>query len=261
MAVPNFLNSSFRYFEKLAVADVATIISDFRDEVLNHNDPAWTEPSANNFKSPPAADGQFFTVVLTAVSTTRLGFKILDIAGSTICDLCIDIEATVGNAVQYYTGQFHAFINSARGTPECAGGGILDMEPETMSLALYRTFGGAHRNSAGTVTNNQSSYWYMWSDTAAAVAARSDVGNGQSGQNCNKTCAAVYVYSPVMIKTSIYGSGNDRWIGRIFQTLRCSDDLSFGSEVTVPIDTGATGVFKVVGRASSYGSRICVRKS
>jgi hypothetical protein len=55
----------------------------------------------------------------------------------------------------------------------------------------------------------------------------------------------------VMMRTSIYGSENNRWIGRIFQTLRCPDDLAFGSEVTVPIDTGATGVFKVVGLFSA----------
>ncbi|MBZ5499724.1 MAG: hypothetical protein LAP85_25265 [Acidobacteriia bacterium] len=260
MAVPAFMNSSFRYLETAAVANVATCITDFRTEVVTNGVPAWTEPVANNFKSPPDAQGRFFTVILSTISATRLGIKIVDMFGVTISDRAIDVDVG-GTSVQYFTGQFHAFINSARATPECGGGALIDLSPETLTLPNYSTVGCGHRDTTGTVGNQNWYIWYMMSNATATATGRASGSNlPVANTRATKTVSGAYVYDPIMIETSIFGAGNNRWIGRIFQCLRCDDGLAFGAEIQVPIDVGTVGTFKVVGRVAYNGSKMCIRK-
>jgi len=258
MSVPAFLASSFDYKETLAVTDVAAIITDFRDRVLNHNTPAWTEPVAGTFQSPADAKGQFFQVMLTRVSITALGIKIIDMYGTTIADRQIYIDAG-GTAVQYYTGQFHAFINSARATQEFGGGCLIDTSPETASLPLYRTAGVGHRDNTGTAGSTDWTFWFMMSN-ATPAAMRAGVMNYLGSVRCQKAIDGTYIYSPVLLSTNVYGA-NMRIVGRPFQVLTSDDGLAFGAEVTVPIDVAATGVFKVVGKAASQLQKILVRKA
>lgn len=259
MSVPAFLASSFDYKETLAVTDVATIITDFRDRVLNHNTPAWTEPVSGTFQSPADASGQFFQVMLTRVIITTLGIKVVDMYGTTISDRQIFIDAG-GTAVQYYTGQFHAFINSARGTQECGGGCLVDTSPETTNLPLYRTAGFGHRDNTGTANNNDWTYWWMMSNATPAIMRAGVTNYGASPRN-QKAIDGTYIYSPVLLSTNLYGASNMRLVGRPFQVLTSDDGLAFGAEVTVPIDVAATGVFKVIGKAASQQQKVLVRKA
>ena len=258
MAVPAFLASSFDYYEHLAVTDVNTIISDFRDRVLNHNTPAWTEPVSQTFQSPADAAGQFFQAVLSRVSATRLEIKIVDMYGTTISDRTFDIDAG-GTAIQYYTGQYHAFINSARSTPECGGGCLVDTSPETVSIPLYRTAGFGHRDNTGTAGSNDWTWWFMMSN-ATPANMRAGVNSYAPNPRAQKAIDGTYIYSPLLLSTSLYGASNMRIVGRPFQVLMCDDGLAFGAEVTVPIDVAATGVFKVIGRPASSQQKIAVRK-
>ncbi len=259
MSIPAFLNSSYRYLEAPIVTDVAACIADFRNETVINGNPAWSEPVANSFKSPPDAQGRFFTLVLSALSATRLGIRIVDMFGVTISDRAIDIDAG-GNNVQYLTGQFHAFINSARiGTPECGGGSLIDLSPETLTLPNYSVVGCGHRDTLGTAANTGWYNWYMMSNATPAASGRAagsiiPVGSARP----TRTVSGAYIYEPIMIETSIFGSGNNRWIGRLFQSLHCDDMLAYGAEVQVPIDIGSVGTFKVVGRAAYLG-KMCVR--
>jgi hypothetical protein len=261
MSVPAFLNSSYRYFETTSIANVAACIADFRSEAVTNGNPAWTEPVANSFKSPPDPQGRFFTVVLSAISTTRLGIKIVDMFGVTISDRAIDIDAG-GNNVQCFTGQFHAFINSARaGTPECGGGSLIDLSPEILTLPNYSVVGCGHRDTAGTAGNSSWHLWYMMANAAPAVISRAaGAWIPVASSRPTRTVSGAYIYEPIMIETTIFGASNNRWIGRIFQSLHCDDNLAFGAEVQVPIDVGVVGTFKVVGRAA-YQGKMCIRKA
>ena len=71
MAVPSYLNTGFRYFERIGVSDVQQIIDDVEDEVLASSglgDVAWspwTNPSAGLYKSPVDAWNRFMDVLFT----------------------------------------------------------------------------------------------------------------------------------------------------------------------------------------------------
>jgi hypothetical protein len=260
MTAPAFLNSSYRYLETPSVTDVATCISDFRSETVTNGSPAWTEPTANNFKSPPTSEGQFFTVVLNKMSTTRLGIKILDIFGQTICDRAIDIDAA-GNTVRYFTGQCHAWIETARATPEVGGGALVDLNPDSVGFALYRTIGWGTRDTSGSVNTAVCSNWYMWDNAAAALTCR--VNTIAPTSYCpSRALSGAAVFCPVLVTTQVYGA-NSRWMGRVFQMLLCPDDLGFGAEADVPIDTGTTGTFKVIARVTEANGkwRVAVRRT
>ncbi len=241
----DFLSSSFRYRQVLGVTDVADIITVFRDEVLNQLSTPWTEPDANTFQSPEDEMGHFFTAALASAAVTRLQVTVKDLNGTAIADRCVDIDAG-GNAVQVYTGQFHFFVESSRaGGGEVAGGGLLDLSPEAV----------------GNVGLNAWHQFFMMSDGAPVGSGRVDVGaTGGSGASPNKTCASVFLFNPMMMVTLV-GESDSLWIGRVHQSLRCSDELGPGSEVTVPVDSGAKGVFRVVARGADRNCRMCVRKA
>lgn len=256
MTVPAFLLSSYRYLETASVVNVATCITDFRSETVTNGSPVWTEPTANNFKSPPTSDGQFFTVVLSSILTTRLGVKILDMFGQTICDRAIDIDAT-GTTVRYFTGQCHAWIDSGRATAELGGGALIDLNPDTVGLQLYRTIGWGTRDTAGSLNASTVINWYMWDNATAQLLGRVNTQTSVSSY-AGRTLAGSYIFLPLLTTTNIYGA-NTRWVGRPFQMLLCSDDLVYGTEVDVPIDSGVTGKFRVVGRVGdSTGHYRCV---
>lgn len=256
MAVPSFLNSSYRYLERASVTDVDTCITDFRSETVTNGSPQWTEPTANQFKSPPLPDGQYFIVVLSRISATRLGIKILDMLGNTVADRAIDIDAA-GTTVRCFTGQCHAWIDSARATPECGGGALVDISPDGVGLQLYRTIAWGTRDTSGAVNNAACSYWYMWDNAASSNGQRVNTAIAGSSYYTHKTVAGSSIFQPLLITTNIFGS-NTRWVGRPYQMLTCPDDLGYGAEIDVPIDAGVTGRFRVIARGAETNGHFLV---
>ena len=81
MAVPSYLNTGFRYFERMGVSDVQQIIDDVEDEVMASTglgDVAWapwTNPSAGLYKSPVDAWNRFMDVLFTRVTQQKLEMR------------------------------------------------------------------------------------------------------------------------------------------------------------------------------------------
>ncbi len=141
------------------------------------------------------------------------------------------------------------------------GGGMLDVSPESVAIPEYRAWQCGHRNSTGVVGNQSWPELVMMDGNQPWMSARADTGDpGGSGAQPNKTCAGVFLYTPIMVCTNI-ATDDPRWVGRLYQCLRCSDELGPGSEVTVPVDSGVTGVFRVIGRDAAGGCGMCVRKA
>jgi hypothetical protein len=254
--------SSFRFLQNPSITDVATIITDFRSETVTNGSPAWTEPTSQNFKSPVDANGRFFTVILTRTTATRLAFKVTDQSGVTVCDREIDISGTA--IINYYTGQFHAFVETVLG--ESAYGGILDASPLTQGSYTIYVYGTGTRNNAGTVDagNDTTGKIFMIDNGTSAVVQRTRaLGVNAANTTVGLTdLAGNMLYYPVEVMTNV--AGNIRWNGRMYQTFYTDALASVGSLKTISIGTaGETGVFKVLGggMASVEFMRFAVRVS
>ncbi len=255
--------SSFRFLNNATITDVATIITDFRSETVTNGSPAWTEPTSNNFKSPPDSVGRFFTVILGRVSATRLQFKILDQNQITIIDRVIDISGTT--SVNYYTGQYHAWIESLVATAEIAWSGILDASPLTQGTYTNYVYGNSYRNSAGTIdgSGSQTGLMFMLDNGASTAQNRMRVvGNNVNGNAPGLIDAGGnFMYHPCEVTANM--SGNIRWIGRAYQVWMVDSSIAVGSTKTIIIgNAGETGVFRVIsGLTSAVGVRWAVRQS
>jgi len=251
--------SSFDFFNNPAVLTTATMITDFRARVTGQA-PPWTEPVANTFQSPVDGVGRFYTVTLAATSATRLQWLVADQNAITIVDREIDISG-VGTSVNYYTGQFHAYIEALEATPEISQSGILDETPLAQNAILDYTFANAYRNSGGGIDGQggqvniqfmldngapavQNRFRAYWQTTAAIISLKDQSGALQ--------------FFPADMFATIAGVNN--WIGRAYQVYLCDSSVPFGTQKTIQIgNAGETGVFQVIGLATVGAAREMVR--
>lgn len=251
--------SSFGFFNNPSLTDVATIITDFRTMVLAQS-PAWTEPVAGTFQSPVDGDGRFMTVTLVATTALRLQWLVADQNAITIVDREIDISGA-GTSVNYYAGQFHAYIEALEATPEVAQAGILDETPLAQNAILDYTFANAYRNSGGAIDGQggqvnlqfmldtgasalQNRFRAYWQTTAAQISLKDQTGALQ--------------FFPADMFATIAGVNN--WIGRAYQVYLCDSSVPFGTQKTVQIgNAGETGVFQVVGLTTVGAAREMLR--
>jgi hypothetical protein len=251
--------SSFGFLNNPSVADVADIITDFRTMALAQT-PAWTEPVAGTFQSPVDGVGRFYTLTLVATTSTRLQWLVQDQNGVTICDREIDCSGS-GTAVNYFVGQFHAFVEILEATPEVGQSGILDETPLDEDEILNYTFGNAYRNSGGSVDGQGGSAAVLfmldngtpgavnrfraWAQTTGAIIGLKDTaGNLQ--------------FFPADVKAVT--SAVEAWIGRIYQTYVCDASLAFSDQKDVKIGTaGEEGTFQVIGLTTAAGMRQMLR--
>ncbi len=241
--------SSFDFFTNGGIVDVATIITDFRARVTGQT-PAWTEPVADTFKSPVDGVGRFFEVTLNRLSATQLEFIVTDQNAITICDRSIEISGG-GDTVNYYTGQFHAWIEILVATPEVAQSGILDETPLAENAIQNYVWGNGYRNAGGGIDGGGSTFGQEFaldngssSDQsrfrAWGVATNGAVPGLRDG-------AGNLQYFPVDMFINI--AGTNEWIGRMYQAYLCDQSIPAGTLKTVPIDTTGLvlGTFRVIG--------------
>lgn len=241
--------SSFDFFSNPGpVVDVATIITNFRARVLGQV-PAWTEPIANNFKSPVDGAGRFMTVILARTSATQLSWIVNDQNGIQICNREIDIDVA-GNAVNYYTGQFHAVIETERATPEIAQAGILDETPEGEGATTNYVFANGARNSVGTLDGQGSTFFQFFAldngSSAQASRARGwayDISGNVMGLVDG---AGSLQFFPMDMRINL--AGTNKWVGRGYQSYMCDISIAAGTSKVVQIgNAGETGTFRVLG--------------
>ncbi len=249
MAVPVFLNSSFRYFNRSGVSDVQTIMDDFAAEVAA-NSPAWTVPSANLYKSPVDADGRFFDILLTRTTQQKLEWRVRDQLGNTLCTRRINCPSTNTWDVRIYTGQYHAVVDVDMGSaaPEALVGGILDLSPESQVVHTHYCYGGGTRSNADAVASNDWSSVFMIDNAAAAVIQRVPNSMNSGNQGFTLTLSGYRMYIPYNMWVQPTGGGNYKYAGRAYQHLMGdATQANMGTPITIPLDTGTTGVFRPIG--------------
>ena len=250
--------SSFDFFNNPVVADVATIITDFRARVTGQV-PAWTEPVAGTFKSPVDGVGRFFTLTLTRVSATQLNWLVQDQNAITVLNREIDLTPGVG--VNYFTGQFHAYIEILNPTPEVGQSGILDETPLAQNAILDYTFGNAYRNSGGAfdgVGQQVNLQWMLDNGGSNLLNRFRAYWQTIAAQISLKDSSGALQFFPADMFATIAGVNN--WIGRAYQVYLCDSSLPFGTQKTIQIgNAGETGVFQVIGLTTVGGAREMVR--
>lgn len=250
MAIPAFLASSYYFFERSNVTDVQTVIDDFEDEVLA-NDPVWTTPSAGVYVSPVDGYGRFMQVELTRVDAQTLSAVIKDQNGITISTRRIVMASANGNHVRIFTGQYHFAIDCYPGpaAPEFICGGILDISPEAQNAHARYVWAGGPRNSAGTYTSYYWEYYSMLDNATPAIFRRANIFSAPiSGYPIPSIDSMGYwVSQPIMMYVFRDATAFQYYAGRSYQMVFiCRLAGSPGTEITLPVDAGVTGVFKIL---------------
>lgn len=263
MAIPNFLASSFDYFNRLGVTDVTTIIADFSARVLAQT-PAWTDLGGNRFRSPVDADGRYFELLFTAVSATLLRMQMFTNSGTQVCDRAINIDAG-GTEVRIFSGQFHFVINSVRAIPENLWGGLLDLTPDSQLAHSNVWYGGGHRNSVGSADGSGDVPMECFMNDAGSytVSQRGSVVVRSDGGTSPKiTPTGDLIGDPIDLWANF--SGVQRNAGRVYQMYYVDGSIADGAELRLPIGDAASAVFKIVGfqfTTQFGGNKLAVRKS
>jgi hypothetical protein len=255
MTVPNFLSCNFRYLEHLAVTDVQSIIDDLVAECVTNGNPAWTTilggtgVTPTTIKSPVRSDGLFFTVNMTRISATRIAWIINDHTGlliNNLTDVRQDVDAG-GTTIHYYTNQYGICVSSERATPEAFDCGLLDVYPDTIGIPRGYYFASAGpRTTAGALASQGSDNVWLLANGATAYSVAPYV-YGRSLSGGYATPALVSMTGALVFFPSEMGATGNYLFGRKNQALHVDSGQANAAELTVPIDTGVTGVFKVVG--------------
>lgn len=254
MAIPAFLNSSWKY-TRIAITDVADIITQFRADAVTNGNPAWTEPSGGRFKSPVDAYGRFMEIALTRISATVLSGCLYDQAGQSVwgADRRMNINATAGvkTDVHIATGQFHFSLDCNAGAtyPESMWGAILDLSPESQGAHSLYVIGFATRDSGGTQSNAGFQWAYAMDNAASALLDRLLL---WGGANTYIDAARNFLGSPMFapLPCWIKNGANYLYAGRPYQMLAGPAQTPF-CKLTVAIDTGVTAEFIAVHYATA----------
>ena len=249
--------STFDFHQDVGVVDVNTIIATFAARATGLG---WVQAPAGTFTSPADGVGRFYVVVLTRTSATRLNCVVKDQNGITIINREIDISGA-GTSVNYFTGQFHAWIEALEATPEVFMSGILDETPLAENAILDYVYAGAYRNNGGGVDGQGSntSQFFMLDNGASAFANR--------WRAFAQTISAVFglkdptgalQFFPCDTQANVGGTAG--WIGRFYQGYICDSSLPNGTVKNLKIgDAGETGNFQVVGLAALNGVKQMMR--
>lgn len=256
MAVPTYLASSFYYIETTPIADVADIITEFRDQALNHNTPVWTEPSAGLFKSPPDGSSRWFDMLLTKIAASNLECRVRDSGGTTVLTGRMQIGAAA--VVRIYTGQFHFHIEAVGGTPEYVRGGIVDLSPESQIAHSQWAYAYTYRDTADAPRTNQWDYSFM-NDNGTYATYRRGLGFClASGSKELRSPSGAMIFGAFGVLAKVMAGTDYRYAGRHYQHVVCPDEVP-GGEFVVPTDVNSFGTFKVLGMGSAMMQRIACR--
>ncbi len=254
MAVPNFLNvGTITSQRKTGVTDVQTIMDDFATlAALN----GWTNPAANQYKSPPDAAGRWFDVTFTRTTQQKLDTAFRDDAGVTLATRRTTGVSTnswtVFHAInQYY---FAILLYNHTAVSAYAYGGLLDLSPESQTVHTHYTYFQASTSTADVTTSASSDFSAMVDNVTATLATRNTqyacantiLGNVRQDQSV--------VVSPVLAWAVPTGGGNKRYAGMAYGMVMMDEGLQQGGLVQVPIDGSTLGYFIYLSPPATNGS-------
>lgn len=236
--------------------DVNNIITAFDTAATGLSSP-WTDETAGVYLSPTDADGRFFRVTLTAISTTNLEMAVTDLNGLVVCTRRIQI---VSGPKDWWlsVSTHHVWIEIDNATVEALGAGLLDCSPDSQTAHEQFTWGRGNRNTsdADDSQGHQQGFFFLVTNGAGASEQR------VISQDRNCTSTAI---------TMLHGDGTSLflpfWMTGTFLTERRVAGKAYnllfgqttGTALVLPIGTTETGTFRNSNLVQSNTMRIAVR--
>lgn len=268
MAVPAFLSSSFRAVRVEYDTTQADFIDKIRDELTGAQNPAWTEPSADRFKSPVDGDGRFFELeFVNGANSTKTRCNCYLSTGLSTAGFSRELRRDVSSML-IQAGQYHFYVEC--NNAEFIMAALLDLLPNSQT-AINRNvvFSGSldttgfadtvENTRRGVVPDATAAAWIEEIDCLSFFAsAPSGVGNDAVPR---QTLTGQRLWYPYYVSGPEAGSTH-KVRGRAYQMLVVDSRISAGSRIQVPIDDTTLGTFRVTTRpieAISQRAAIAVR--
>ncbi len=264
MTVPRFLASTFQFNQDLNVVDVATIITNLTT-ILTGQTPAWTNPSPGVLVSPVDSAGRFMTLTLSRTNALLLVMTVADQNGVTVCSRSFELIAGPSpTTINYFTGQYHCFLESLTGG---SGSGewlaAMMTDPTDYNLKDNQNFviGGGTRNAGGGADGAGSLWdqWFMLESGVSQIRQRSRAVSTAPGVNAG---LRDFAGNPQFFPFDVLGipSGINLWMGSAYQAYMTDSGVAAGTIKPVAIDNATPALFRAtVSPANSQGSRLMLR--
>lgn len=281
MAPPSFLNTAFAFQTVTGVTDVTTV----RDAVITMitstlpttatnvfpNGQRWTIVSGTRYKSPVDAAGRYMEVDFTRLSAGAMNWTVADPTGS-ITTTKMDLSGTTSAEISAGPGHLMVALLNA-GTWEVGRAFIADPTPEPLGSTNVYVYATSYRQTGGSLVTNGNN-WTFWGfrylgGTTTGLSGAAVEASGvplMPAQDTTGTQLRTQAGSSIAVPQFVsipLSAGNDslRNGGRLYQVITVDSSFTAGQDITVPIDTGSTGVFRVPRTAVPGGARqYAVRK-
>jgi len=252
MTAPSYYATDFARFEAAGCTDVADVITAV-DTMLTATLPAdsrWTSLGAGEYRCPyqdPAGANRFFSIILIADSATRLSFQVNDKNGTAVIDRSITF--TTSMTYRVWAGPYHICIEFEYGagpTYQQAIACMIDPTPFGLQSVWPYVVAWADRSNVGAVDySNYANYFFM-SDVATPQGRVCMQGCGVN--TSLKTSGGNNVVLPAEVEVRLAGAV---WwgAGKMYQFAVVGDTLNYKTALTVPLDSGISGEFEVLGRS------------
>lgn len=265
MTVPSFYNTDFRRIEVAGSVDVQDVIDDIIDELTVQLPVAsrWTSLGGGAYRSPyqdPTGANRFMSVVLVRDSAVLLSFQVKDKNGTTVIDR--SIQFTTSFTYRIWSGPYHLCVEFEYGTAtyEQAFAVMLDPTPFGLQSVWPYVCAWAARSSAGVAdtTNYAISCWMTNGVSPSYRIMASTLGIDAALKTTGGNDIVLPAEVSVMSSSIWYGAG------KMYQFAVVSSLIAYKTAMTVPLDSGTTGQFEVLGRqslGSANSGLLAIRKA
>jgi len=253
--VPSFYNTDFRRIEAAGSTDVQDVIDDIIDELTVQLPVAsrWTALGGGEYRSPyqdPTGANRFMSVVLVRDSAVLLSFQVKDKNGTTVIDR--SIQFTTSFTYRIWSGPYHLCVEFEYGTAtyEQAYAVMLDPTPFGLQSVWPYVCAWTNRDSIGTATHTPFAF-SCWMTDASVPSYRIMMSILTSIDATLKTTGG----NDIVLPAEVSVISNSVWYGagKMYQFAVVSSLIAYKTAMTVPLDSGTTGQFEVLG-LPSYGT-------
>ena len=264
MTVPRYLASTFQFDTDLNGVDGADIDTSLKTMLLAQT-PPWINTTGDVMQSPVDSAGRFMTLELTAPAAGRFVITVKDQNNIQVCARAVQlISGPSPTTINYYTGQYHVYIESLTGgsaSGEWVSGIMVDPTGYDLEDNQNYVMGGGTRNSAGANdgAGGVCDQWFMLDSGAPQLRQRSRAVNTSIGLNVG---LLDFAGNTQLFSFDVLGipSGSSRWMGSMYQAQILDPSCAAGIIKPLAIDDSTPAQFRTtVAPATSQLIRLAIR--
>jgi hypothetical protein len=254
MAIPQFLQREYGYYQMTGVTNVNTITPQIYNLCANLNN-NWTKPDGNNaliLRSKPNSAGKYLELSFTENNATTLFMDATNCLRQSAGTGCFVINAN-GSTVNIFYGDGYCYLETTTGTLEYTGAFVTDIEPCNDQYGKPSSVVTTYRKNAAIldVTNYGTKHFFgRYPISTGATLTGNASASWMYGANSFQDIQGAWLYQPVLVHPGGAGSSgwqgtDDSWSGRLPQTVQ-SYTQTAGTTWAVPLGDGNTGTFQAL---------------